>query len=245
MNFFLNPKKVVIIGNKSHIYFNDRIINHKLYSCYFEKFRIWTLGNLSKGIQVNPHYFGNITIRNKNQKTRFFLTSTSHRNYGYLIESIKILKKESFNFEIIIVGRPKFKELKKIPKSLSDNFIIKQKVSYTELYNYVENSDYIIIPLDPKRENDILYNYTKVTGSIQLVYGFLKPAIINEKFSHFYNLNRKNSLIYNDSNLYNILRKAILLSNKDYKKLQSNLHIIEKEISKISITNIKKCFSSS
>ena len=30
------------------------------YSKYFNENRILTLGNVSKGLQVNPHYFGNI-----------------------------------------------------------------------------------------------------------------------------------------------------------------------------------------
>ena len=168
------------------------------------------------------------------------MTSTLYRNYTYLIESAKLLKKENFNFEIIILGRAKRLDPQTIPISLSDNFIFKQNVSYVDLYNYVESSDFIIIPLDANSKNDIQYNKTKVTGSAQLVYGFLKPAIINEKFSYFYNLNSENSLLYNNSNLYNIMRNAILLTDKDYKKLQSNLQIIEKEIYKISINNIKK-----
>ena len=220
--------------------FHDISWADRRYSRYFKKNRIWTLGNISKCLQVNPHYFGNIIIKNKNEKTRFFLTSTLYRNYTYLIESAKLLKKENFNFEIIILGRAKRLDPQTIPISLSDNFIFKQNVSYVDLYNYVESSDFIIIPLDANSKNDIQYNKTKVTGSAQLVYGFLKPAIINEKFSYFYNLNSENSLLYNNSNLYNIMRNAILLTDKDYKKLQSNLQIIEKEIYKISINNIKK-----
>ena len=47
-------------------------------------------------------------------------------------------------------------------------------------------------------------------------------------------------MLYDDFNLYNIIKKAILLDNKDYHKLQKNLIIIEKEISAISMKNIKK-----
>ena len=35
------------------------------------------------------------------------------------------------------------------------------------------------------------------------------------------------------------MRKAILLDNKDYKKLQRNIKYIEKDIYKLSINNIK------
>ena len=73
-----------------------------------------------------------------------------------------------------------------------------------------------------------------------MVYGFLKPPLIHQGFTDFYNLDNKNSLIYNDSNFYNIMEQAILLDNKKYKKIQSNLQIIEKKIHKTSIDNIKK-----
>ena len=46
-----------------------------------EKNRIWTLGPFNIGLQVNPHYFGNIKIKDKNKRTRFFIISTQSRNY--------------------------------------------------------------------------------------------------------------------------------------------------------------------
>ena len=236
----LNIQLKLLNVNNSIFVFHDIAWADMRFSSYFDKNRIWTLGNLSKGIQVNPHYFGNIDIKNKNQKTRFFLTSTAERNYSYLIESIEQLKKECLNFEIIIIGREIRLDPNRIPKNLLDHFIFKKRVSYVELYKYVKSSDYIIIPLNPNSENDIQYKTTKVTGSIQLVYGFLKPAIIEENFSIFYNLNENNSLIYNNSNLYSVLKQAILLDKKAYKKLQENLSFVEREIFKISINNIKK-----
>ena len=36
------------------------------------------------------------------------------------------------------------------------------------------------------------------------------------------------------------MRKAIQLSNKDYKNLQNNLSIVEKQIYRASLNNIKK-----
>ena len=65
------------------------------------------------------------------------------------------------------------------------------------MYKLIESSDYIIIPLDPNSEYDKEYKEIKATGSIQLMLGFLKPAIINQNFSDFYNLNNNNKLIIN------------------------------------------------
>ena len=229
-----------IINCYSFFVFHEIRFVDNIFSKYFYENRIWTLGNISKGLQVNPHYFGNIKIKDKSNKVRFFLTSTNFRNYTSLIQSTSRLKSEHFNFELIITGRSKAFDINIIPTNIIDNFLFKYEVPYSELYQDVYSSDYIIIPLDPKSQYDNLYKTTKVTGSIQLVYGFLKPAIINRDFADFYSLNDENSLIYNNSNIYFAMRKAIQLSNKDYKNLQNNLSIVEKQIYRASLNNIKK-----
>ena len=226
--------------NNTIFVFHEITFAERIYSKYFNGNRIWTLGNMSKGKQVNPHYFGNIKIRELNSKTRFFMTSTAHRSYYYLIETVMKLYENNFSFEIIITGRSKRFLKQKIPECLHKIFKFKSKVSFLELYRDIESSDFIIIPLNPKSKNDNLYKTTKVTGSMQLVLGFLKPALINKKCSDFYNLNNKNSLIYNNHNLYDVMKKAINMNNKEYKILQSNLYKLENKIYNASIDNIIK-----
>ena len=102
------------------------------YIKYFAQNRIWTLGNISKGIQVNPHYFGNIKIKEKNKKTRFFITSTAYRNYKNLIESVKKLKKENFNFDL----------LRKFQKLLKKNLYLSLKF---HILNYIKILKVLII----------------------------------------------------------------------------------------------------
>ena len=224
--------------NNSIFVFHEITFAQRIYKKYFNGNRIWTLGNISQGKQVNPHYFGNIKIRDRNLKTRFFMTSTYNRNYDYIIESVKKLYKHNFTFEIIITGRSIRFMKQKIPPSLNKIFKFKPKVSFFELYNKISSSDFVIIPLDPKRKNDISYKTTKVTGSIQLVLGFLKPALINQEFSDFYNLNNENSLIYNNHNLYNVMERAINMNINEYKVLQRNLLKLENKIYNASIKNI-------
>ena len=242
----LYNKLGILSLNNSFFIFHDTTTIDGNYSKYLEQNRIWTLGNISNYLQVNPHYFGNnINIKNKNMVTKFFFTSTELRNYSYLIESLKRLKNEKYEFKVIITGRSKALKSKYNPKILNKNIRLRLDVSYFDLFNAVESSDYIIIPLNPKDNYDILYNKNKVTGSMQLSYGFIKPVIINQEFADFYNLNINNSLLYNNSNLYDILRKAILLNNENYKNLQKNLYSLEKKVYQASITNIKKALNKS
>lgn len=227
------------INNSIFVFHEIRYIIKK-YSKYNYQNRIWTLGNFSKGLQVNPHYFGDIKIYKKNSITRFFLTSTIGRNYKNLIDSVIKLKSDNLDFKIFITGRKKFFNSNNIPKNISDNFIYHYKASYFELYKIVENSDFIIIPLEIENKYDKLFRTTRVTGSAQLSYGFLKPCIINQKFANFYNFNNKNSLLYNNFNLYETMKKAILLNNQDYQQMRNNLDINEKKLYHISIENIQK-----
>ena len=228
------------ITNSIFVLHRPSIFDKNYFTNYFKNNRIWSLGNYTKGLQVNPHYFGEIKIKTKNDKIKFFLTSTYQRNYTLIIESSLKLKKENFDFELIVTGRSRRFNSDQIPKNLSNIFLFRHNTSYNELYKAIESSDYIIIPLDPKNKNDLIYKKDCVTGSIQLMYGFLKPAIIHEEFAYFYHLNNQNSLIYNNSNFYNIMKKAILIKNKDYKKLQHNLRFDEKAIYTSSINNIRR-----
>ena len=236
---------------------NSIFVDHELkyinanYSKYFNENRILTLGNVSKGLQVNPnvycligiflfYFLKCIKIKDKNNKIKFFLTSTVQRNYKLFVNISERLKRENFDFNVVITGRYNTFNISCIPEFLANNFIFKYNISYSQLYEIVDNSDFIIIPLDPNNPYDIAFKTTKVSGSIQLVYGFLKPAIINKEFANFYNLNEKNSIIYTDSNLYDAMRNAILMNAKKYKDLQSNLHSTEKDIYQTSIKNLKK-----
>ena len=240
-NFELNNKiGFFYLNNSIFILHRSDIFDKSIFISYYKKNRIWAIGNNSKGLFVNPHYFGDIKIKAKNNKTRFFLTSTDCRNYALLIESSQKLKNENFDFELIVTGRSKALNPNKIPNKLRKNFIFKLDTPYKELYKSVESSDYIIIPLDPKNRNDQIYKKDVVSGSFQLVYGFLKPALVDEVFAAFQHLNNENSLIYNNKNFYNIMKKAILLKQYEYKNLQDNIRILEKEIYTESINNIRK-----
>jgi hypothetical protein len=150
------------------------------------------------------------------------------------------LHKENFNFEIIVTGRDSSFNSNSISANISNYFIFNHHVSYSELYQLVDNSDYIIILLSPDNKYDEKYKTKKVTGNYQLSLGFNKPCLINNEFADYYDFNSQNSLIYNDINLYSAMKKAILMNNTEYKKIQHNLQIKTKEVYNISINNVKR-----
>lgn len=147
-------------------------------SNYYYQNRLWCLGNFKYSLQVNPHYFGNIKLKDKSHKTRFFITSSIGRNYSLLISAADKLKKQNLEFEIIVIGWLTALSSKEIPKNLKKNFKFKYRVTYHKLYQEVESCDYILIILDPNNSNDDIYKQYLASGSAQLTYGFSKPAII-------------------------------------------------------------------
>ena len=135
------------------------------------------------------------------------------------------MQKENFNFKIIVTGRDSSFNSSCISANINNNFIFNHNVSYSELYQLVDNSDYIIILLSPDNKYDEIYKTKKVTGSYQLSLGFNKPCLIN--------------IIYNN-NLYTTMKKAILMNNSEYEKIQHNLQIKKKELYNISVNNVKR-----
>ena len=94
-------------------------------SNYYKLNRIWSLGNFDNSLEVNPHYFGKIKLRRKNNKTKFFITSTVQRNYRFLISAVEKLNKENLYFEIIVIGKVKKFSHKNIRKKIQKFFNFK------------------------------------------------------------------------------------------------------------------------
>ena len=199
----------------------------------------WSLGNFSLGIQVNPHYFGEMKLKSKNNITRFFITSTINRKYDFLISAAQLLKEESQKFHIIVVGKTLTFNKAQIPRKLKNKFTFKYNIQYHELYKEVYESDFIIINLEPDNTEDVNFHKIRVTGSAQLAYGFLKPVLINEYFSNFYGFNYSNALIYKKSNFSAVMKNAINLNHIDYTKMRENLSFLSNKIYNVSLYNIK------
>lgn len=206
----------------------------------FNQNRVLTLGNFKDGLQVNPHYFGDFEKKEKNQKTRFFITSSPGRNYSNLTDAAEKLKKEGLDFEILVVGRGTAFNIESIPENLKDKFVFKHYLPFNEMYQEVLNSDYIIINLDPNNESDSVFKNLRVSGAAQLCYGFSKPALIHKEFADNYGMADENSFIYNNSDFTEIMRKAIKLTSGHYKEKQNNLIALSNKIYDISLENLKK-----
>ena len=89
-----------------------------------------------------------------------------------MISAIDKLNNENLQFEIIVTGRYKSLNKKKIPTKVKDKFIFKLDLSYLDLMKLVQTIDFILITLDKNNPGDNTYNDGRSTGSAQLSYGF-------------------------------------------------------------------------
>ncbi len=233
LGFFSNPKSLFVTHDTEFIH-----------DMGIEDYYVFVLGDFSKGLYVNPHYFSEFPVHIKNKKTRFFITSTAGRSYGKLVESAKKLKNSGLDFEVVVVGRSDIFSKERIPKELSNNFIFKQHIPYTEMYKEAQNSDYIIIPLEAENNDDNIFKTRRVTGSAQLAYGFSKPVIISEDFADFYKFNSETAFIYGeDKSLTKAMTEAINTSSKSYSKMSANVTALAKKIYETSLNNVKKALA--
>ena len=114
------------------------------------------------------------------------------------------------------------------------------RLNFEDMYNKIEEADYILPLLDPDNNEHNRYITTGTSGSFQLIYGFIKPAIIHKKFSDYYNINDKNAIVYNNNqDLYDKLIYSINIDSNEYKSLQQNLQKLSNSIYKQSINNLK------
>ena len=206
--------------------------------------RVWSLGNLKNALYVNPHYFGNFKIRNKNNITKFFITSTGDRYYHDIVLAAEKLKNENLNFKVIVIGKGEAFSEKDLSENLKENFNFRYRVVFRELYEAVNSSDFIIINLYPNYKNNDNFRTTRLTGASQLSFGFLKPTLIHKDFAEFYNMSSENSFLFDNFTFYENMREAILLNDQGYKEKQENLHKLSDNLYEISLQNVIKTLNS-
>lgn len=191
---------------------------------------------------VNPHYFGQVQITQKNTNNTTFITigalRKKRRNTEALVNAVSHLHINGItNFRVCVIGRG---TLNRIPKELRPYFEIKGRLDFSQLYTEVENADYFLTLLDPDNPKHDRYITTGTSGNYQLIYGFAKPCLIAEKFATINQFNDSNSIIYsNNDTLATAMAHAVSLPAERYKQLQESLISTADSIYKKSLDNLR------
>ena len=190
---------------------------------------------------VNPHYFGEVKITPKNEVVNFITVgelNPKRKNCQLLISAVENLVSSGItNFKITVIGRG---EMTDIPENIAQYFDIKGRLDFPTMYKEIEDADFFLPLLDPNIEAHKRYLTNGTSGSFQLIYGFLKPAIIQKTFADTYSFSEANSIIYtNNAELAEKMNYAISLNNDTYKTLQNSLEKLRTFINESSIKTLK------
>ena len=193
----------------------------------------------TESIVVNPHYFGNTKITQKNLDITNFVTvgviKPRKKDNGNIINAVMELHNKGItNFKITVIGKG---EIKNIPEEIRKYFDIKGRLNFDKMYNEIEKADFMLTSYN---ETHTRYITTGTSGNFQLIYGFLKPCIIIESFAKINRFNKNNSIIYQQPKDYALaLEQAIILNQEEYKLMQNNLKETVKEFYNESLNNLK------
>ncbi len=193
-------------------------------------------------IGINPHYFGDVKITDKNDMTNFIVIGAlrkKRRNASLLVDAVeKLHDKGITNFKITVIGKG---SLSNVPRKIRKYFDIKGRLCFGEMYKEMENADFFLPLLDvenPQHEDMIT---TKTSGSFQLIYGFLTPTIMAEKFAPVNGYTDENSILHKtNSDLADAMEKGIVMSKSEYKTMQNKLSEYTNELYNRSLENMRR-----
>lgn len=249
------------------IYHNLDMIGDKEIE-YLKEGRIFTLSEFNyKGIRtpvLSAHLFGEFKEKiNINKKKKIVLIGLSNRRM--IVENAveQMLQNNEYeNLDIVVIGKLKWQ--KDIVKRSISNLVYhickasKLKTPYNkctlrswkkvkllgtmefrEMFKVIEESDFIGIILDPCDYQSKPFLDKKTSGSKQLVYGFCKPVLINDRFAEAYGFDSSVGVIYQDDNIRDGLNKIKNMSDDMYKNMTQNLKKAQLELYNKSLDNLK------
>lgn len=228
---------------KKKILFVEHKLNLAFDSGHFEPDLI-TLRQMdyksAPSIPVNPNYFGEIRNHEKNSDIIKFVTVGSlqeHRrnNSTILNAAEKLVNRGIKNFRIIIIGKG---NLHGVPKVLEKHIELSGTLPFARMFDKIEESDFFLTAYElPKHSR---YITSGTSGSFQLIYGFLKPCIINSDFAAINKFDTENSIIYRTSEEYaDAMERAIKMDSKSYAEMRSALSETVSQINAESLSNLR------
>lgn len=205
---------------------------------YLVQNRIFTLAGQYDIPMLNPHYFGKIETREKSQKPIFSVIINDEKNANLFFDACRTLIKNNItNFQIYVIGRSVITE---VPQDLKNLITITGKLKFADLWNIYEKSDFMMPMLNPEVESHTKYNTGTVTGSWQIMMGFLKPSVMHQDFTNYYRLDDSNSIVYkSNSDLAQVMESCINMSQTEYRNLQDGLRLLSEKIYGESLLNLK------
>lgn len=211
-----------------------------------EEGRLFTLLPYTYGKQktkmLNPHYFGEVRTRKVfDSIVNIALLGSSSKdedNIKLLFQAIRYTSARSKKkFKIHVVGF-----VIDIPEDLTEHVQVIGRVAFPEYYKIIENCHYImtLVNLQSKDIIHTKYRTGTTTGTVQTSLGFAVPMIIDSVHAEAYALDKKSSIIYSPNQLSTGLLEAVETGGIEYRKLQTSLKELGRDITKVSLENLNE-----
>lgn len=210
--------------------------------------RLLTLKSLpyqqEKTLMVNSHYFGAYRKHKKNEVVNFIVVGgicPERKNHKLLFAAVdKLLEEGIIEFKITVVGMGRLRD---IPQKYHRYLDIKGRLGFPALCREMHKADFILPLLDADSKEHERYITTGVTGTMQLVLGFAKPCLIEEKFAAFYEIDEANGLVYQHNELHKAMLKAYAMADNDYVAMRKLLREQAEEIADVSQANLLRAIT--
>lgn len=207
---------------------------------YIKSGNLFTLLGFRKTKMLSSSYLGNVKITPKNTDiVKFLSIGTIHpnnKNYQILFNACNsLLKKGIKNFEIQVIGAGSIND---IPTNIRSHFNLLGALTYKDMYEKIEQGDYLLNLFDPKNKEHHKYLDNWATGSSILFFAFAKLPLMHEFFAKSYFLDNGNAVVYTD--LAEGMRLAIQMKSKEYQRRQSALLKLTEELQTKSLKNLCK-----
>ena len=192
-------------------------------------------------------YFGDIRITPKNKKIRFVsiggIWKKGLRNFDKLFNAIRKLHENNFrDFEIVFVCIDKVLFESYLTPEIASYVTLIDRVPYKDLYNCVEDGDFILFNIDKEATVDYeKYLHYGITGNYSISIGFETPGLIYEELALAYDLDNTKAIHYTDD-LYDAMKQAIEMPQIRYSEMQLNIKKFKEKLMERSAENLQNAF---
>lgn len=212
----------------------------------YQKGRVAVLKNFKQDAllkEIVPDYFGDFSHQSEDNKEVVFIVvgglSSNRRNPELIVHGVNFLFRHGFeSFRIVIVGDGK---LPYLPKKCAEKIFMKGRLEFPEMYQEIRNSDFFLPLFDSNFDAHQKYKTSVCSGSIQLIFGFSIPAVLNRDFAKIYGLDCDSSVLYEDNEIGLGMMKAIQIDEKFRHQMSINLESKRFERYANSLSNLQKC----
>lgn len=112
------------------------------------------------------------------------------------------------------------------------------KVDFENMYKEIENTDYLLVLINPYDDGQKRYIECVTSGIRQLIFGFNKVAIISDLVAEKYDIEKGAYIGFDGNNLVDGLRCAIAMEPQKYHEMENSLRICSKKVYKKSLSNL-------